>query len=133
MSDDKQAGFSLLGVLIAVMIIGIMATMAVPRFTSAIATANTAKVQSDLTTLDAAIAMYQLEKGKVPTALKDLSDYVEDLDSLKPPKGKCRLKSGEIVTLENESYGIEQDAKDSLKGARAVCGTYKAGDFGHGR
>ena len=69
MLDSKQAGFSLLGVLIAVMIIGIMATMAVPRFSSMLVTANTAKIQSDLNTLDAAIAVYQLEKGTVPSVL----------------------------------------------------------------
>ena len=132
MSESKQAGFSLLGVLIAVMIIGIMATMAVPRFTSAIATANTAKVQSDLTTLDAAIAMYQLEKGKAPSTLSDLGEYVEDLDKLKPPKGKCRLKNGEIITLSSETYDLLPGAADSLQGTRAVCGKYKAGDFGNG-
>lgn len=132
MQNSSQAGFSLLGVLIAIMIVGIMATMAVPRFTSAIATANTAKVQSDLTTLDAAIAVYQLEKGTAPAKLDDLSDYVKDIDSVKPPKGKCRLKDGKIITLEIDSYGIEQGGKDNLQGARAVCGTYKAGDFGNG-
>ena len=132
MRSSSQSGFSLLGVLIALCLIGIMASMAVPRFNSAIATANTAKVQSDLTTLDAAIAVYQLEKGTSPATLKDLSDYVNDIDSVKPPKGKCRLKDGKIITLEIDNYSIESASKDNLEGARAVCGTYKAGDFGNG-
>lgn len=132
MRNSSQAGFSLLGVLIALCLIGIMASMAVPRFNSAIATANTAKVQSDLTTLDAAIAVYQLEKGTAPATLKDLSDYVNDIDSVKPPKGKCKLKDGKIITLEIDNYSIESASKDNLEGARAVCGTYKAGDFGNG-
>ena len=132
MGNSSQAGFSLFGVLIALCLIGIMASMAVPRFNSAIATANTAKVQSDLTTLDAAIAVYQLEKGTSPATLKDLSDYVNDIDSVKPPKGKCRLKDGKIITLEIDNYSIEAASKDNLEGARAVCGTYKAGDFGNG-
>ena len=132
MRSSSQEGFSLLGVLIALCLIGIMASMAVPRFNSAIATANTAKVQSDLTTLDAAIAVYQLEKGTSPATLKDLSDYVNDIDSVKPPKGKCRLKDGKIITLAIDNYSIEPAGEDNLEGARAICGTYKAGDFGNG-
>ena len=134
MRASKQAGFSLLGVLIAVMIIGIMATVAVPKFSATIITANTAKVQSDLTTLDAAIAVYQLENGHEPADIKALADYVNDLANLKPPKGKCRLKSGEIITLgDDASYSVRKSEEKSLAGARAVCNDHTAGDFGHGK
>ena len=63
-----QAGFSLLSTLLAVMILGIVLAIAVPRFSSAIAAANTVKVQADLTALDTAIVLYQTAKGKDPTA-----------------------------------------------------------------
>ena len=134
MSESKQAGFSLLGVLIAVMIIGIMATVAVPKFSASIITANTAKVQSDLTTLDAAIAVYQLENGYEPADINALTEYVNDLSSLKPPKGKCKLKNGEIITLEeNADYDLRKSETNGLAGARAVCAGHTAGEFGNGK
>ena len=84
-----QQGFTMLEVLITVTILGILATFAVPRFANATTLANTAKVASDLQTLDAAIAIYEMENGKPPGELSDLADYINDAESLKPPKGKC--------------------------------------------
>jgi len=133
MLESRQAGFTLLGVLIAVMIIGIMAAVAVPKFSSTIITANTAKVQSDLTTLDAAIAVYQLENGYEPASLDALQGYVNDLGSLKPPKGKCRLKGGEIITLGADAgYSLRPSTDKSVEGARAICANHTAGEFGNG-
>lgn len=120
-----EAGFSLLGILIAVMIIGIMATVAVPRFNSVIASANTAKVQADLTTLDTAIAIYQTEKGTQPTAISDLNGYVTDLDNLKPPQGTCNLRDGTTITVSDKSYALSNDTEK-----RATCAGHTAGDFG---
>ena len=57
----NEAGFTLIGMLIAVGIVAILAMIAVPKFTSAIASANTAKIQSDLSTIDTAIAVYEIE------------------------------------------------------------------------
>ena len=132
MSESKQAGFSLIGILVALAIIGLMASVAVPRFTSTIMTANTAKVQSDLTTLDAAIAVYELEKGYAPTKLEDLAEYVNDLSSLKPPKGDCRLKEGKTITLKAaDTYSLRKRTEDGIGGVRAICADHTAGEFGH--
>ena len=132
MSESKQAGFSLIGVLVALAIIGLMAAVAVPRFTSTIMTANTAKGQSDLTTLDAAIAVYELEKGYAPAKIEDLADYVNDLNSLKPPKGDCRLKEGKTITLKAaDTYSLRKRTEDGIGGVRAICADHTAGEFGH--
>ena len=132
MSESEQAGFSLIGVLVALAIIGLMAAVAVPRFTSTIMTANTAKVQSDLTTLDAAIAVYELEKGYAPAKIEDLADYVNDLNSLKPPKGDCRLKEGKTITLKAaDTYSLRKRTEDGIGGVRAICADHTAGEFGH--
>ena len=132
MSEPKQAGFSLIGILVALAIIGLMAAVAVPRFTSTIMTANTAKVQSDLTTLDAAIAVYELEKGYAPAKIEDLAEYVNDLNSLKPPKGKCRLKEGKTITLKDtDAYSLRKSTADGIEGVRAICAEHTAGEFGH--
>lgn len=132
MTNSKEAGFSLIGIVIAVMIVGVMATIAVPKFHSVIALANTSKVQADLTTLDAAIGLYTAERGSTPNSLSDLSDYVSDLAKLKPPQGDCRLKSGETISLKDASYEIITGDGDTLtKGEkRAACSGHTAGDFG---
>ena len=133
MVDSRQAGFSLISVLVAVAIIAVMASIAVPKFTTTIMTANTAKVQSDLSTLDAAIAVFQLEKGREPLTLDELKDYVNDIGSLKPPKGKCMLKDGTILTLENEQYGLRKGDTKGVDGARAICAEHTAGEFGNAK
>lgn len=125
-----EAGFTLLGVLVAVMIIGIMATIAVPRFNSIIASANTAKVQADLTTLDTAIVIYQTEKGALPTNISDLKDYVTDIDNLKPPQGTCNLKNDKTVNITATAYELKDVDDGSLTTRRAVCGGLTAGEFG---
>ena len=51
----NQRGFATLEVILMVMVIGILASIAVPRFSNVTASANTAKIQADLATIDTAI------------------------------------------------------------------------------
>lgn len=125
---NKQAGFSLLGVLIAVMIVGIMAALAVPKLSSAITTANTSKIKADLATLDTAVGVYTAEKGSAPAAgtITVLSDYVQDATNLKPPAGKCWL-NGTEANVPATTYTLT-----TLNGSvRAICGgSNTVGSFG---
>ena len=132
MRDYEETGFSLLGVLIAVMIIGIVAAIAVPRFNSAIASANTAKVEADLSTLDSAIMVYEAEHGNSPTALSELSGYVNDVEKLAPPKGKCLLRGGgELTVEEGAAYVLMvKGDKVNITATRAVLDGHTVGDFG---
>ena len=134
MRSLDEHGFSLIELLVVCTMLGVISAIALPKFTNAIALANTAKLQSDLQTLDAAIVMYETEKGTHPTSLTDLSDYVTDIEHLKPPTGKCRLKGGEMVEIKDTSYGVKLvgDADDSTARSqmRAVCDDRTAGAFG---
>ena len=122
----NQRGFTLLEMLIVISIVGVLAAVAVPRFTNAVALANTARIQSDLQVLNAAVVMYQTEKGTNPKEIKDLGDYVLDIDNVKPPKGECRLKNGKSFTVTATSYGLVADEKD---GMQATCEGNKLSDF----
>ena len=131
MRNSKQAGFSLLGVLIAVMIIGIVAAIAVPKFNSAIASANTAKIEADLSTLDSAIMVYEAEHGTSPSEVNDLAGYVNDVAKLAPPKGKCLLKGGKEMTITGTAYVLANDFdKANVTTRRAMLDGHTAGDFG---
>ncbi|EKX99396.1 MULTISPECIES: competence type IV pilus major pilin ComGC [Selenomonas] len=123
-SAHTQRGFSLLSTLLAVMILAVILAIAVPRFTSAIATANTVKVQADLTALDTAIVLYQTAKGKNPSNLDDLAEYVTDLKNLKPPSGNV-LVGGKEESMEKATYKIEQ--KNNVW--RATCAGRTAEEY----
>ena len=123
-SAHTQRGFSLLSTLLAVMILAVILAIAVPRFTSAIATANTGKVQADLTALDTAIVLYQTAKGKNPSNLDDLAEYVTDLKNLKPPSGNV-LVGGKEESMEKATYKIEQ--KNNVW--RATCAGRTAEEY----
>lgn len=124
----NQKGFATLEVILMVTVIGILAAVAVPRFTDVTAKANTAKVQADLSTLDSAIAIYQMENGAAPSSLSDLSDYVQDIDNVEPPTGKIFIKGQTSAQdMPAAAYSI---GTDSNSNTRAMLGSYTATSFG---
>lgn len=121
----SERGFALLSVLIAVLIMGTMVTVAVPKFTAALASANTTKIQADLAAIDTAIALYSIDKGTLPTTIGQLRDYLENADKIKPPTGKCNV-NGATVAVPGTEYSIANN--DGSMQAR--LGNYSAYDFG---
>lgn len=69
---NRNAGFTLMELLIVMMIILILTAMAIPRFTSAIRSAKEAALKEDLHVMRAAIDSYTMDKQKAPQALDDL-------------------------------------------------------------
>ena len=64
----NRKGFTLVELLVVVAIIGILAAIAVPRFTDASNSAKVAKIQADLRTIDSAIAIYYAKNNAYPSA-----------------------------------------------------------------
>ena len=120
----NQKGFATLEVILMVTVIGILAAVAVPRFTDVTAKANTAKIQADLSTLDSAIAIYYMEKGVYPSQLSDLKDYVQDIGNLKPPTGTACVGSSEATKITKTAYDLNEDK------SRAVLDGKTSGEYG---
>lgn len=117
----NDAGFSMLELLLYSAIVGILVSIAVPKYNNAVALANTAKVQADLQSINTAIAMYQAEKGDYPSKLSDLSDYVMNIDKLEAPSGAIFLKdSGITRELSDAGYGLTEDNNEATYGGHTV-------------
>lgn len=108
----RQRGFMLLELVVVMGIIGVLAAMAVPRFTDTLTSARTARVQADLQVLNSAIVMRMAEKGAVPAAISDLADYVSNVEELQPPSGTVYLKTG--GTASATAYTLSGDGMEAL-------------------
>ncbi|WP_420237445.1 type II secretion system protein [Telmatobacter bradus] len=69
---QTEAGFTLLELMVVMLIIGILATLAMPRFAAAIRSAREAVLKEDLHVMRAAIDSYTMDKQKAPQSLDDL-------------------------------------------------------------
>ncbi len=112
---SNQRGFTLLEMLIVISIAGVLAAVAVPRFTNSIALANTARIQSDLQVLNSAIVLYQAEKGEWPTKIEQLSEYVINIEGVKPPKGDFKTRDGKTLTVKKGSYEIDSSKSGQVQ------------------
>ena len=108
----NQKGFATLEVIMMVVVIGILATIAVPRFTDVTTKANTAKIQSDLSTIDTAIQMYNMEKSTYPEKISDLVDNGYLMDEPKPPTGEAYV-DGEPKKIEDTKYALDENKQRS--------------------
>ena len=69
---NKDAGFTLVELMIVMAIIGVLAVIAVPSYIAAIKHAREAVLKEDLHILRAAIDSYTMDKQKAPQSLDDL-------------------------------------------------------------
>ena len=127
----SQRGFATLEVILMITVLGIISAVAIPRFAGITTTANTTKVQSDLSTLDTAIAIYYMDNGTYPDNISQLSNYIQDIDNLKPPTGKIYI-DGTEQDMPATTYSIisatnSNDSSNNTAEKRAAIGTYTAG------
>ena len=103
-----EEGFTLLEMLLVICIIGVLAAVAVPKFSQSMTLANTSKIQADLSTLNTAVGLYRAEKGVNPKTLDQLKEYVVNLDALKPPSGKYFLRDKTDAQQAGASYALKE-------------------------
>ena len=117
---SNRKGFTLVELLVVVAIIGVLAAIAIPRFTDATATANGAKLQADLRTIDSAIMIYYAANNSYPDALATLSSGGTYLATTpKEPTGSIKINGTTVPA--GSTYGIVS--------GRAVYGAKKVEEF----
>lgn len=72
----RQAGFSLLELMVVVVILSILALVVVPRVIDRPDQARVARVKADLGTLDSALKLYKLDNFVYPTTEQGLSALI---------------------------------------------------------
>jgi prepilin-type N-terminal cleavage/methylation domain-containing protein len=122
-SKADQKGFTLIELLIVIGIISILATIAVPKFTSAGDSARGAKLAADLRTIDSAVAIV-IAQGETPS--------VEKVTTMMaawpvPPTGNFSgpKHTAGGVAVPDDAYSLDSAANNY----RALCGTLKAEDI----
>jgi general secretion pathway protein G len=80
-AQAAEQGFTLLELMIVMVVIGLLAAIAIPAYTSNIRNAREAVLKEDLHVLRQAIDSYTVDKSKAPQSLDDLvqSGYIKTM------------------------------------------------------
>ena len=72
---ERQAGFSLLELIVVMAVLGILVAFALPAYQDATTRAREAVLKEDLQRMREALEQYLTDKGEYPEALEDLVEF----------------------------------------------------------
>jgi general secretion pathway protein G len=99
---NQQSGFTLFEIMVVVVIIGILATLIIPKLTGRTDQARIAKAQNDIQTLETALDLYKLDSGIYPSTDQGLRALIEQPTS-DPVPSNWRA-GGYIKRLNNDPW-----------------------------
>ena len=106
---SNRKGFTLVELLVVVAIIGVLAAIAIPKFTDASATSRGAKLQADLRTIDSASQLYYASAGGY-TALGALSPALLATIPV-PPVGEIKIKGIQVTANGGGAYSVNASGR----------------------
>ena len=125
--ERKDAGFTLIEILLVVVIIGIVAAVAVPRLGGRVGQSQVAAARAGVGAISTAIDLYETDNGKLPESLQNLitkgsepnwnGPYIRKAEGLKDPWGVEYqfTKQGNVYTVASAgpdgSFGSADDVK----------------------
>ena len=131
-SRDKQirrrdAGFTLIEILLVVVIIGILAAVAVPRLGGRVGQSQIAAARAGVGAIGTAIDLYETDNGKLPESLQNLitkggepnwnGPYLRKAEGLKDPWGTeyQYSKNGSVYTVVSAGPDLNFGGADDVK------------------
>ncbi|WP_081712311.1 type II secretion system protein [[Clostridium] dakarense] len=113
MRNRNSKGFTLVELLVAIAIIGIIAVVAVPALFKNIAKSKIADLEGDISAIKSAVLLDYAENGELNRGFGDLDkieNYMEGIDEISPIGGR---------------YYIEVEGKNENRGENLPFGGYK--------
>ncbi|MGM0412986.1 MAG: type II secretion system major pseudopilin GspG [Pseudomonadota bacterium] len=103
--NRRQAGFTLIEVMVVVVILGILAAFVVPNIMGEPDEARILKAKSDIRSIENALDMYRLDNHRYPTTDQGLEALVEKPDS--GPEPRDYKQGGYMDRLPEDPWGNE--------------------------
>lgn len=98
--NKKQSGFTLIEIMVVVVILGILASVVVPRIMDNPDKARVAKAKHDIQALESALDVYRLDNFAYPTTDQGLESLVT-----KPSEAPNWKQGGYIKKLRKDPWG----------------------------
>lgn len=95
----KQAGFTLIEIMVVVVILGILAAFIVPRLMDRPDAARITKAKSDIRAIESALSLYRLDNHSYPTTDQGLAALVE-----KPANAAAWKEGGYIERMPKDPW-----------------------------
>ena len=82
----RQAGFTLIELMIVIVIIGILATLLIPRIMERPEEARRIKAKADIKTIESALKLYKIDSGTYPTTEQGLEALIRKPETSPLPR-----------------------------------------------
>ena len=103
MERPRQAGFTLLEIMVVIVILGILASLVVPNLMGNKDKADRQKAVSDIVALESALDMYRLDNGRYPTTAQGLDALIAR--PAQPPVPRSYPEDGYVRRLPKDPWG----------------------------
>ena len=111
---NRHQGFTLVELLVVLVIVALLLSIVLPRYTKSINKAEESALRSDLATLSVSIDRYYADKGQYPTSLDQLVSerYIRSV----PVDPLLKEKRWDIIYIQNDNQQEIYDIKSLAPG-----------------